>query len=255
MSKTIGFIGSGAIGGGLARLAAAAGYNVIVANSRGPETLADLVRELGPRARAATPAEAAREADLIVAAVQFRHHDKLPAEALAGKTVIDTMNYFPEFDGTFTELDERSITSSELVQRHLAGAHVVKALNNLDSVRLFTTARPAGDAQRSAVALSGDDTGAKQQAAEFIAAIGYDPVEIGSLAESWRQEAGTPVNVLPYLPIPADGLSDEEYKTWWATASGNYVTADRVKELTGQAERTGRVGGSTKDWVGRFPGL
>ncbi|WP_372357086.1 NADPH-dependent F420 reductase [Xanthomonas sp. NCPPB 3443] len=255
MTQTIGFIGSGAIGGNLARLAAAAGYDVILSNSRGPDTLAEFVAELGPHARAATPEEAAGAADLVVAAVQFRFHDKLPADALAGKIVIDTMNYFPEFDGIFADLDARQLTSSERVQRHLARSRVVKALNNLDSVRLYTTARPAGDPQRSTLALTGDDAEAKRKVAQFMDAIGYDPLDIGTLADSWKHEAGTPVNVLPYIPPVPAGLTLEQHQHWWRTAPGAHVSADRVKELVGQAVRSGRVGGSSEDWRGIFPGL
>ncbi|MCK4141941.1 NAD(P)-binding domain-containing protein [Ralstonia pseudosolanacearum] len=255
MSSPIGFIGSGAIGANLARLAVAAGYDVLLSNSRGPETLADLVTELGDHARAATPAEVAQASDIVVAAVQFRFHDKLPADALAGKIVIDTMNYFPEFDGIFTELDERRLTSSELVQRHLRHSRVVKALNNLDSVRLYTTARPAGHPQRSTLAITGDDAVAKQQVAQFMTAIGYDPLDIGTLAESWKHEAGTPVNVLPYIPPLPKGLTLEEHRKWWLTAPGAHITADKVKELTSQAVRTGRVGGSSADWGTIYPGF
>lgn len=253
MATTIGFIGSGAIGGNLARLAVAAGYEVIVSNSRGPETLADFVAELGPQARAATPAEAAQAADLVVAATQFRFHDRLPVDALAGKIVIDTMNYFPEFDGVFPDLDARELTSSERVQRHLPHSRVVKALNNLDWVRLYTTARPAGHPLRSTLALTGDDPQAKRQVAQFMDAIGYDSLDIGTLADSWKHEAGTPVNVLPYIPPLPQGLTPEEHHKWFLTAPGVHISKDRVKELTSQAVRTGRVGGSSQDWADLIP--
>ena len=117
MPKTIAFIGSGAIGGALARLAAAAGLDVIVSNSRGSDSLSGLVAELGDRARAATPPEAARSADLVVVAVPFGLYDRLPVQALADRTVVDTMNYYPEHDGRIDELEDRRLTSSELLQR------------------------------------------------------------------------------------------------------------------------------------------
>src|SRR5215207_4956984 len=105
MTKTLGLIGSGMIGSALARLAVAAGLDVVLSNSRGPETLTDLVTELGARARAATPTEAAEAGDLVVATIPLHAHAQLPAAALAGRTVVDTMNYYPQRDGRIAELD------------------------------------------------------------------------------------------------------------------------------------------------------
>src|SRR5215831_16145071 len=112
--KTIGLIGAGHIGSQLARLGVAHGYNVVVSNSRGPETLAELVTELGPKARAATAAEAAEAGDIVVVSVPFHAHAQLPVARLAGKVVLDTNNYYPERDGNFAELDEGKLTSAEL---------------------------------------------------------------------------------------------------------------------------------------------
>ncbi|MFL6450458.1 MAG: NADPH-dependent F420 reductase [Bryobacteraceae bacterium] len=150
MTQTIGIIGAGMIGGQVARLSIAAGLNVIISNSRAPETLESLVKAVGPRARAATPVEAAREGDLVVLAVAFFAYSKLPAQALAGKIAIDTMNYYPERDGHMSEVQTDKIASSELVQRQLLHARLVKALNNMDWVRLLSRARPAGDAECAA---------------------------------------------------------------------------------------------------------
>src|ERR1700745_4117280 len=110
---TIGFIGSGNIGGTVARLAVAAGYQVVLSNSRGPRTLADLVTELGPQARAATAEDAARAGDIVVVSVPVKADTSIPAAALAGKTVIDTGNYYPGRDGRIPELDSRELTDSE----------------------------------------------------------------------------------------------------------------------------------------------
>lgn len=144
MPQTLGIIGSGMIGGAVARLAVAAGLDVVVSNSRGPESLAGLVAELGARARAATPAEAARAGDLVVVAVPLRAYDRLPAAELAGKTVIDATNHYPDRDGRIAALDTGELTSSALVQRQLAGATVVKAFATIDFHHLATLARPAG---------------------------------------------------------------------------------------------------------------
>lgn len=192
MTKTLGLIGAGNIGSALARLAIAAGLNVVVSNSRGPDTLADLVAELGEQARAATPAEAAQAGDLVVVTVPLSTYEKLPVAALAGKTVIDTMNYYPDRDGRIAELDSGEQTSSALVQRRLADSQVVKAFNSIDFVRLFTSARPVGADDRSALPVAGDDPAAKAQVAELLDALGFDAVDIGTLADSWRSEPGTP---------------------------------------------------------------
>jgi predicted dinucleotide-binding enzyme len=244
MAHTIGCIGSGAIGSALARLAVAAGLNVVMSNSRGPDTLADLIGELGDQARAATPVEAARAGDLVVATVPFNRYRQLPAEALTGKIVIDTMNYYPERDGRMAEVETGEVTTSKLVQRHLAGSRVVKALHNLDYRRLFVSVRPSGAADRRALPIAGDDAAAKAAVARFMDAIGYDAVDIGTIAESWRIEPGTPVYVLPYVGQPPDGMTQEEARRWFLESPGVPVSADQVKELADRAVRGGPVGGS-----------
>ena len=190
--STIGFIGSGHIGSTLARLAVAAGYQVVVSNSRGPETLADLVTELGPNARTATAAEAAQAGDLVVVSVPLRAYLDVPVEPLAGKTVIDTCNYYPERDGHIAELDTAATTSSELVQKHLPAAHVVKLFNNIFFQTLSTLPRPAGAPDRTALPLAGDNANAKAEATTFLDAIGYDALDAGPLAEGWHWQPGTP---------------------------------------------------------------
>ena len=242
MNRTIGFIGSGNIGVALARLAIAAGLDVVLSNSRDPETLADLVAELGEHARAAVPAEAADVGDLIVATVPLHAYNHLPAGALRGKTVIDTMNYYPERDSPIAELDVGGATSSELVQRHLAGSRVVKAFNNIDFRRLFTLARPSGSPNRSALPIAGNDPDSTRRAADLLDALGYDAVDIGTLAHSWRSEPGTPVYVQPYFPAkPAEEMSQEEKYRWFLGTPGTQVSAGRVRELVAAAVRTPAV--------------
>src|SRR5262245_1224720 len=114
--KTIGFIGAGHIGSQLARLAVSHGYTVVMSNSRGPETLSSLVAELGPKARAATPAEAAKAADIVVVSIPLKNYRSVPVAPLAGKVVIDTENYYPQRDGHIPELDNETTTSAELLQ-------------------------------------------------------------------------------------------------------------------------------------------
>ncbi|WP_433060100.1 NADPH-dependent F420 reductase [Dactylosporangium sp. CS-033363] len=204
---TIGLIGSGHIGGTVARLAIAAGHDVVLSNSRGPETLADLVAELGPKARAATSAEAAAAGDIVVVTVPLKAYRAVPVEPLAGKVVIDTNNYYPDRDGRVAELDNGSATTSGLLQEHLTGARVVKGFNNIWYQNLHDLARPAGADDRAALPIFGDDEQAKQEARAFLDGIGYDAVDGGTLADSWRAERDTPVYVSPYREGRTDAAS------------------------------------------------
>ncbi|NUT48172.1 MAG: NAD(P)-binding domain-containing protein, partial [Saccharothrix sp.] len=148
---TLGFIGSGNVGAKVARLAVAAGIDVVLSNSRGPESLAQTVAELGERASAATPEEAALAGDWVVVSTPLAAYRQLPVAALAGKVVLDTMNYYPIRDGHFEALDIGKVTTTELVQEHLAGAKLVKAFNNISDQHLPQLARPEGAADRTAL--------------------------------------------------------------------------------------------------------
>jgi 8-hydroxy-5-deazaflavin:NADPH oxidoreductase len=195
---TVGFIGSGQIGGTVARLSVAAGHHVVLSNSRGPETLADLVTDLGPLARAATPAEAATAGELVLVSVPVMAFGKMPAAELAGRVAMDTCNYYPQRDGQIADLDSGTLTSSALLQRDLPGAAVVKVFNNILYRHLASLARPAGAADRTFLPIAGDDQAAKAAVTAFLDSIGYGAVDAGTLAESWRQEPGTPVYGPPY---------------------------------------------------------
>jgi predicted dinucleotide-binding enzyme len=217
---TIGFVGSGHIGGTVARLAVDAGHDVVLSNSRGPDTLADLVGELGPRARAATSDDAASAGDIVVVTIPLKAYGSVPAASLAGKPVIDTMNYYPQRDGHIAALDNGSTTSSELLQAHLPTAHVVKVFNNIHFEHLGKLARPAGDPERSALAIAGDDTAAKQAVSDLLDSIGYDTVDVGPLSDGWRYQPDTPAYGQPYVapgtefpgpgaPAPATALKEK----------------------------------------------
>lgn len=195
---TFGFIGSGHIGSQLARLLVARGHDVVMSNSRGPETLADLVAELGPHARAATPAEAAAAAEIAVVTIPLRAIDTVPVEPLAGKIVIDTNNYYPARDGHIAELDDESTTTAELLQRHLPSSKVVKAFNHIMAAHLTTEGLPAGSPNRRALVVAGDDPDARAQVAALIDSFGFDPVEISPLSEGWRIQRDTPGYVAPH---------------------------------------------------------
>jgi 8-hydroxy-5-deazaflavin:NADPH oxidoreductase len=190
--KTIGLIGAGHIGSQLARLAVANGYDVVISNSRGPETLAPLVAELGPRARAATPAEAAAAGDIVVVTIPLKNIWSIPVAPLAGKIVIDTNNYYPQRDGRIPELDNESTTTSELLQAHLPTSKVVKAFNHIYAADLTTHGQPAGSENRRALVIAGDDPQAKQTVAKLIDQFGFDTVDAGPLKEGWRIQRDTP---------------------------------------------------------------
>ena len=198
---TVGIIGSGMIGGTVARLAVAAGYRVVLSNSRGPQTLAELAGELGPLATAGAAGQAAEAGDLVLVSVPVKAFGDLPVTALAGKPVMDTGNYYPQRDGQLAELDTGALTSSALLQRYLSGAQVVKVFNNIFFKHLASLARPHGADERTALPIAGDDAAAKAAVTAFLDAIGYDAVDTGSLADSWRQEPGTPVYGNPYGPF------------------------------------------------------
>lgn len=204
----IGIIGSGNIGGALTGLLARAGHEVAVANTRGPESLADLVRESGPGARAAaSAAEAAAFGDVVVIAVPFKAYRDLPADRLAGKVVVDANNYYPDRDGRIPELDENRTTSSELVAAALPGARVVKAFNTIYSRKLADDGKPqAPAAERLAIPVAADDAEAKAVVSRLIEEIGFAPVDAGALGESRRQQPGAPVYGAMTGPVEAARL-------------------------------------------------
>ena len=224
---TIGLIGAGNIGSTIARLAIAAGHEVVLSNSRGPETLIGLVDQLGDSARAGTAEEAAAEGDLVVVTIPLKSYRDVPVEPLRGKVVIDTNNYYPQRDGEIAELEDESTTTSELLQAHLPGSHVVKCFNNIYFEHLLSLARPAGAEDRSALAIAGDDADAKRQVTDFFDSIGYDAYDVGPLAEGWRYQRDTAAYAGLYVP---EGSS-------WPPAEGRQVTAALLEEKLDAAVR------------------
>ena len=192
MAKTIGLIGAGHIGSQVARLAVRAGYNVVISNSRGPETLAGLVAELGATARAGTATDAAKAGDIVVVTVPLKNYRAVPVEPLAGKIVIDTNNYYPTRDGQIPELDKEQTTTSELLQAHLPTSKVVKAFNHIYAAQITTDGQPAGSANRRALAIAGNDASAKATITKLLDEFGYDAVDVGPLKDSWRIQRDTP---------------------------------------------------------------
>lgn len=189
---TIGFIGAGNIGSQVARLSIAAGHDVVLSNSRGPDTLKELVTELGPKARAATAEEAAKAGDIVVVSIPLKHIGTVPAAPLAGKVVIDTNNYYPQRDGQIPELDDESTTTAELLQKHLPTSKVVKAFNHIYARELTTDGTPRGTSNRRALVIAGDDADAKKTVTALLDSFGFDTVDAGPLAEGWRIQRDTP---------------------------------------------------------------
>jgi predicted dinucleotide-binding enzyme len=199
----IGIIGAGKIGSTLAHLFTDAGHDVAIANSRGPDTLRDLEKELGEHGHAVTISEAARYGDVVVVTIPLGRYRDLPADDLAGKILIDTCNYYPDRDGHIAALDEDSTTSSERIQQHLSGAHVIKAFNAMRFDHLREYGREGGAGRRYGIPVAGDDPAAKKQVFDLIEQIGYESVDAGGLADSRNLQPGTDVYT---ADLPAEDL-------------------------------------------------
>ncbi|MFD5952082.1 NADPH-dependent F420 reductase [Streptomyces collinus] len=232
--STIGLIGSGLIGTTIAPLAVAAGHDVVLSNRRGPQSLAAVVAELGPQARAATPAEAAAAGDIVVVTIPLHAYRTVPVEPLRGKVVIDTNNYYPQRDGRIAELDGETATTSELLQAHLPESRVVKAMNNIFYVHLGNLARPTGHPERSVLAIAGDDQNAKKTVTGFLDSLGYDALDAGPLAEGWRFQRDTAAYSEPYF---STGHSLTTAAQGANPGPGQPVTADSLRPLLAAAKR------------------
>ncbi|MFE0347393.1 NADPH-dependent F420 reductase [Streptomyces griseoluteus] len=190
----IGIIGAGNIGGNLTRRLTALGHDVAVANSRGPETLRELAEETG-----ATPVraeDAAEGAQVVVVTVPLKAVPLLPDGLLdgaaEGAAVIDTGNYYPQRDGRIAAIEDEGLTESRWTERHL-GHPVIKAFNGTYAQDILDRPRPAGDPDRLALPVAGDDEAAKRTVRALIEELGFDTVDAGGITDSWRQQPGTPV--------------------------------------------------------------
>jgi 8-hydroxy-5-deazaflavin:NADPH oxidoreductase len=191
----IGIIGAGKIGATAAKLFVQAGHDVAISNSRGPESLKDLVSELGNKVKAVSVEEAARFGDVVLVSIPFGKYKSLPAEALKGKIVIDSNNYYASRDENFPELDQGKTTSSELLAQHLSGARIVKAFNTIWFEHLKSQGNKNLPVEnRRAIFFAGDDAEANHVVSKLIEEIGFAAVDTGSLHEGGKaQQPGTPV--------------------------------------------------------------
>lgn len=199
----IGIIGAGHIGQAIARLAVANGHEVKISNSRAPETLNDIARGIG--CSTGTAEEAGRFGPIAVVTVPFVNLFKIDPLPLAGRIVIDTNNYYPDRDGRITALDLHQTTTSAMVAKHFAASKVVKAFNAILAADLETPAPLPGPDQRRALPIAGDDAEAKQVVAGLQDEFGFDTVDAGPLADSWRFERAKPAYC---IPLDRAGLID-----------------------------------------------
>ena len=189
----IGILGAGHVGPVIARLAIAAGYPVAIATSREPGDLALITQLVIPGAEPRSAVDAIADADIVVLAIPLHRFLAMDPRPLAGKLVIDAMNYWPATDGRLTLLDHEGIGSSEVVAQRLHDASVVKTLNHVGYHELESHARPSGSMDRKAVGVAGDDPDSVATVATFVERLGYDPVSVGRLSAGQVLQPGGPV--------------------------------------------------------------
>src|SRR6266581_2254864 len=219
----IGMIGTGDIGEVIIRKLRDAGYPVKMANARGPESLKDLAANTG--AIPVSVEQVVQDVDMLFLVVPQKAIPELPKgllnKARKETIVIDVGNYYPFRDGRIDEL-ENGLTESVWVERQI-GRPVIKVLNTISSKALMAAGRPAGSRDRVALPISGDNTKAKEIVAQLIDRIGFDSVDAGTIAESWRQQPGSPV----YCTNP----TKEELQLWLRKADRSSLATNREKAL------------------------
>ena len=186
----IGTIGAGFVARAVATVAIRHGHEVMVSNTRGPETLFSLVGTLG--CKAGSPKDAAQFGDIVLVAIPLKNYQSIPVEPLQGKIVLDANNYYPERDGHIAKLDRGDVTTSELVASHLPKSKIVKVFNAIQAAEIESDGRPAGDPDRRALPIAGDDTKAKKLVADLLDQFGFDVVDAGPLVEGKRFQKDTP---------------------------------------------------------------
>jgi predicted dinucleotide-binding enzyme len=190
--QTIGILGAGKVGTGVARQALLAGYKVLIAASGDPKDIALIIQIMAPGAVAVFPEQVMAEADLVVLSVPLHKFRTLDPAGLAGKHVVDTMNYWRDTNGDMPELEDAP-SSSEMVLSHIPGARLAKSLNHIGYHELELDARPANSAGRRALAVASDDDATRTMVLEFLDRLGFDAVDAGPLAHGVALEPGTPI--------------------------------------------------------------
>jgi len=180
----IGTIGAGFVARAVATVATRHAHEVMVSNTRGPETLFSLVGTLS--CKGGLPKDAAKFGDIVLVAIPLKNYRSMPVEPLEGKIGLDANNYYPERDGHIAKLDRGDVTTSELVARHLPKSKIVKVFNAIQAAEIESDGRPAGDPDRRALPIAGDDTEVKKLVADLLDQFGFDVVDAGPLAEGKR---------------------------------------------------------------------
>ncbi|AHC34368.1 MULTISPECIES: NADPH-dependent F420 reductase [Pseudomonas] len=192
----IGVIGAGFIGRAVAQLALAAGHEVMLSNSRGPQTMSSVLSGIRG-VKVGSAQDAAQFGDVVLVAIPFEHYRSIPAQWLEGKTILDPNNYYPERDGHFPALDRFETTTSRLLAEHFSHSKVVKVFNAIFATDLTEHARPHGAPDRRALPVAADDAGAKAQVIGLLDELGFDAVDAGNLDDSWRFERAKPAYCVP----------------------------------------------------------
>lgn len=200
--KKIGIMGAGFIGQACAQLFLEAGYEVMLSNSRGKESLYSVVSNI-PDCQIGNSEDAIHFGEMVLIAIPFHNYTSLPANLLANKIVLDATNYYPERDGAFPQLDRYEITTSQLLAQHLSKSYLVKVFNAILAKDIVKDAKPHGGLHRRALPVAGDNIETKKKVFDLLDQSGFDYVDAGTLAESWRFERAKPAYC---IPLNAQGM-------------------------------------------------
>ncbi|CCH42425.1 hypothetical protein BN7_1970 [Wickerhamomyces ciferrii] len=244
--ETIGFIGAGLIGGGIAQLAIKGGYKVLLTNSRDPKSLDPIIKELGDNSRAGSFKDLITDdIKIIVLSVPLKAIPKIfETGEIKDKIILDTSNYYTFRDGQIKELDDRLLTTSEYVSQYIGESNkLVKVFNNIDAIHLRISS--TNDLSRQTILpISSNDVDARQLATDFIQKIGFKVLDVGGLSNSWKFEPHTPFYLTPYIPKFPENLDHDDLKSAFQSYPSPSLTVEDGIILLNSATRDGPVGGS-----------